>query len=566
MKPYQFAALTVGVFAVLAITSARAGEQPLPAGPDPAIPSPGEVQETIQQKPPQSPLPMEQAPEFERDVNPAATGPIGQAITVKRFVISGNDEVSDELLQAELAAWTGRELKLDRIFAAADQLTALYRELGYGLAQVTVPAQKISDGVVELQVIEGRIGAIRAEGNEDYSFEFIKERLAALEPGHIYRDSAMERSILLLNDLPGLRARAVIKPGEAFGTSDILLRVTEDPVEFSASVDNYGRDELGEIRLVADATFNNLAGIGDRLYTSILYSEDGLLKYGNVTYGFPTGANGSRMRVTANRADYEVGGDEIFELLGITGDNTTYRVDWSYPLVRSRSRNMVFTAGVQRFETESFIEGITLPNNSTELDLLELAFFMNGLNALSHSWSFSALLAGNGKSNESTAANPQTDAQQGKARFDGAYIIPFGANWQFTSRATYVYSNDPLVDSQKFSLGGPYSVRGYAPAELRGDEGAFLSLELRKYFFVGGYPIAGSVFVDGGTAENIPFEDTPIETDLEGEIASAGVGLLFSPDGGTVSGAIQYAQPIDTHTSLIGDDDGHAWATFTYRF
>ena len=69
---------------------------------------------------------------------------------------------------------------------------------GYGLAQVTVPAQKISDGIVELQIIEGRIGAIAVTGNEDYSFEFLKRRLELLTPGRVYTDVGMERGVLLL--------------------------------------------------------------------------------------------------------------------------------------------------------------------------------------------------------------------------------------------------------------------------------------------------------------------------------------------------------------------------------
>src|SRR5690606_29946346 len=140
-----------------------------------------------------------------------------------------------------------------------------------------------------------------------------------------------------------------------------------------------------------------------------------------------------------------------------------------------------------RFETQSFNEGFELPQNATELDLFEIGFFMNGLTDANNSWSFSAVLDGNGKSNESTAIDVQTDAQQAKLRLDGSYALPFGANWLLATRATVVYSGDPLTDSQKFSLGGPYSVRGYAPAELRGDQGEFLSLELRRYFFVGGY-------------------------------------------------------------------------------
>lgn len=530
----------------------------------PAV-TPGTVQDTIRQQAPQSPLPTETVPPLRADVNPAVVEPIGPAVQVDTFLLNGNAAISDEELLAHLAPWTGQQLTLDRIYAAADTLTAHYRKQGYGLAQVTVPAQKISDGSVELQIIEGRIGAISVSGNEDYSFEFLKRRLQPLTPGLIYTDRGMERSVLLLNDLPGLRARAVIKPGEEFGTSDILFRIEEDPASFSVNVDNYGREELGEIRVMADGQFNNPGGFGDRLYVAVLVSEEALLKYGNVTYDFPTGNNGSRMRLTANRADYEVGG-EIFEDLGIAGDNTTYRVDWSYPLLRSRFANMVFTVAGQRFETQSFNENFDIPQNETELDLLELGFFMNGLTGANHSWSFSALLDGNGKSNGETLAQARTDAQQAKLRLDGSYSLPLASNWLLASRATYVHSSDPLTDSQKFSLGGPYSVRGYAPAEVRGDEGAFLSLEIRRYFFVSGYPLAGSFYIDGGYAKNEAFADTPAGTDLDSELGSAGLGLLFSPDSGSYSGALLYAAPIDNHTSPNGDDDGHIWATFTYRF
>lgn len=536
------------------------------AGEQPAV-SPGTVQDTIRQQPPESPLPTEPVPPLLPDVDPAAVAPVGPAIRVNSFLITGNDAISDEALLAQLQPWLNRELTLNEVYAAADALTRHYRERGYGLAQVTVPAQKISDGIVELQVIEGRIGSISASGNEDYSFEFLQRRLQPLKPGLIYTDRGMERSVLLLNDLPGLSARAVIKPGQEFGSSDILFRIEEDPMQFSASTDNYGREELGEIRVLVDGQFNNPTGIGDRLYIGTLVSEDGLLKYGNITYGFPTGSNGSRLRITANRADYEVEG-EVFADLDITGDNTTYRVDWSYPLLRSRDANIVFTTAAQRFITESYQLDEAIAANATELDLLEFGLFMNGLTKFGDSWSASAIIDGNGKANESTAQLPQSDAQQAKLRLDASYGMPFGNNWLFATRGTYVYSPDPLVDSQKFSLGGPYSVRGYAPAELRGDEGAFLSLELRKYFFAGKYSLAATVFIDGGYAKNerLPGDVVSADADLEGEVGSAGAGVLLSPDGGTFSGALIFAAPIDNHTSPNNDDDGHAWATFTFRF
>lgn len=534
-----------------------------------AEPTPGTVQDVIEQEPPKTPLPMDVAPEFERDVDPEMRESTGPQVEVERFIITGNDSIDSETLQAALEPYVGKSLSLNDIYKAADLLTALYRDRGYGLANVVVPAQKISDGVIRLEVIEGRIGAISATGNSMYSFDFLKRRLTTLEAGTVYRSKEMERGVLLLNDLPGLTARAVIKPGEEYGSSDILFNITEDPAEFSGTVDNFGREGLGEIRLTATAAFNSLMTQGDRLNVTGLVSEGSALTYGNVAYGIPLGADGDRLRFTFNRADYDIDAGD-FALLGITGDNTTYRVDWSTPLVRTRDRNIVLTTGVQRFETESFVEGSPTPVNASELNLLEVAMFMSGVLQGGSSWSFSGILSGNGKSNDTSYEGSQpkivTDAQQAKIRLDGSYSLPFARRWLFLTRATAVYSADPLVDSQKFSLGGPYSVRGYFPAEQRGDRGGFLSLELRRYFLVKKYPLAAAAFIDAGKAGS---QLLPGESDYpsrEGELASAGLGLLFAPQGSRFTGSLSYAEPIDNHTSIAGDDDGHFWATFQVKF
>ncbi|MBW3567153.1 MAG: hypothetical protein KY410_04190, partial [Proteobacteria bacterium] len=132
----------------------------LHAGEQPASISPGTVQDTLRQQPPESPLPLDTAPPLRADVSPESTAPIGPAIPVTAFIFTGNDTFSDEVLAAQLEPWTNTELTLDAIYTAADALTLYYREQGYGLAQVTVPAQKINDGIVELRIIEGRIGSI----------------------------------------------------------------------------------------------------------------------------------------------------------------------------------------------------------------------------------------------------------------------------------------------------------------------------------------------------------------------------------------------------------------------
>ena len=50
------------------------------------------------------------------------------------------------------------ELTLTEVKKAADAVTAYYRNKGYPLAIAIVPTQRVDDGLVIVEVIEGRVG------------------------------------------------------------------------------------------------------------------------------------------------------------------------------------------------------------------------------------------------------------------------------------------------------------------------------------------------------------------------------------------------------------------------
>lgn len=526
------------------------------------------MQDTL--PPPPRPELSREAPAVERQAPPRREGAAAdRTVVVNSFEFTGNSVIPTAELQALVAGHIGKPLTLDDIFTLADDLTAHYHARGYGLASVTVPAQQVTDGSVRLEVVEGRIGKISVEGNRSYSFETINKFISDLQPGEVYKTAEMERAILTLNDLPGLKVRAVIKPGATFGTSDIVLRATEeDSSDYLASFDNYGREEIGELRLLGDANFNNLGGFGDRLNVSLLYAEDSLLTYGNLAYGLPLGGSGGRLRFTLNRADYEVS-EEALAGAGITGDNTNFRIDYTYPWVRTRSSNLILTTALTRTETETLVPGSPIPLNSTELNLLEAGLFWNTIFRNNSALSLSGLFSGNFKSREPTATDPQTDAQTGKLRMDVSYSLPFG-RWTLVGRGAAVYSPDPLVDTQRFSIGGPYSVRGYAPATVRGDSGGQVSVELQYSFSLWqGARGTASVFADAGRVSRYEVPAEPAG-DRSDSLASAGLGFGIASSS-WYSANIMWATPIDNHVDPFegtpGElEDSQVWVTFIGQF
>jgi hemolysin activation/secretion protein len=125
-------------------------------------------------------------------------------------------------------------------------------------------------------------------------------------------------------------------------------------------------------------------------------------------------------------------------------------------------------------------------------------------------------------------------------------------------RGEAVLSNDSLPDSNKYSLGGPASVRGFVSSQLRGDQGAMGSLEIRRGLSLAPADLLLRGFVDAGQVRyEIPLADGSRSDSL----ASAGVGITASFAGKYIID-LQWAAPID------GNDAGDGfsaplWVTFT---
>ena len=140
-------------------------------------------------------------------------------------------------------------MTLFEIYEVADTLTQYYRDHGYSVASVTVPAQKVGSGTVTLEVIEGRISALNIDGNRAYRQSFLARHVTGAAVGDVIAEKALERDLLLLNDLPGLSARAVVSPGAEYGDSNLTIRTEEKRFEAVTRLNNYGRTSIGEWKL-----------------------------------------------------------------------------------------------------------------------------------------------------------------------------------------------------------------------------------------------------------------------------------------------------------------------------
>jgi len=511
--------------------------------------TPGAVLDTLPgSKPVLPPTPAEVI--FPASRPGAAHDPSAPRFTVNAFTFVGATIYTQQQLKQLTERFIDLELNLYDLNRAADTVTRLYRETGYPIARAIIPAQKVENGIVRIEVIEGRISNVSIVGNNRYSEQLIASRISELSKNEIITLDRLERSLLLMNDLPGLSARATLAPGAEFGTTDMVIRAEETSIAGAVTFDNYGLEETGQLRIDAGIDFNNPLGIGDQLNIRAIKTEHELLSYGRIGYSLPLSSNGTRLSGSYSRVNYDIAG--VFAPLAISGEVTDSELMLTWPYVRSRSRNLIFGIGLRR--TEASQRTLGLPTSDTRIDLLNLTALGNWVHEDSALTNTTLTFSSNGKDNPN---GTRQDAQAAKLDFDINHLRAASKNWDFYLRTRWVFSTDTLADTEKFFLGGPGSVRGYRPSELRGDNGWLATIELRRQFVLSNTAGMINLFYDDGSAKAKGFSRYD-------SIRSAGIGASVFPHK-NLRANVEYAYPLSDRVSVDGKR-GRAWFTLGSSF
>lgn len=534
-----------------------------------AIPTPGAVQEQLKPRlsPPVSPAEAVRALEAPSAGLGVPAG--GPQVQVQRFEITGNTSIPTEVLHAIVAPYEGKSMTLLEVYDVADLLTRHYRTSGYTLASAFVPEQEVSSGVIRLEVIEGRLGEVRVEGAKRLRPGFVKWQLNELKPGEVVRDAPLTKEALLLNDLPGVEAQAVLLPGSEFGTSDLVVKARERWLDGSVGYDNYGRESIGESRLTGALGVNGLLGVGDRLDLSAVYAEADLLHYGRLAYSVPVSPWGTRAQVYYSSYDYAVDSKKLgpgFSVLDIDGEGDNFGLNLLHPVWRSAKKNLYVGLGYDR--TVTYQEETTFGSEFKQhIGVAALSALFDYVGSDRSYSTASASLRTNfqGNGRDPVLRTLENNAQAARLQVDLSHWRPVWRELSTLLRFSGVLTPDPLLDTEQFRLGGNASVRAYPSSELAGDEGFFASGELQHpvRMFPGLQGQVLKAFVDTGRV----YRKNHNLLGVEASESLSGVGVGYQALAfGRVTVDATLAYPIGQHESSDDDDGVRFWTGITANF
>ena len=430
-------------------------------------------------------------------VRPTITLPEGVTVQASAFRVTGATSYPVDTLTAMLQPWVGKRLDIAGLNEAAGVLTRYYQSRGHLLTYAYLPAQRVADGVVEIAVLEGKLDAVQIVTAQDVRLrdEVIQahtDRLAtsAEQPRPVLLPD-VERQMLLLNDIPGVAARAAFTPGSSTGGADMVVSVAEDePLGLRLELDNHGSRSTGETRAGAGLQLRDLFGWGDQTDLRALVSSRAGLVSGSLGVLVPVGGDGFRVGASVSRLSYELAG--AFRSLGASGNANTLGTEVSYPFIRSANTNLsVRLAGeYKRLRDEVQLIGRSFPKRNKTIDVA-VAFDRRdgwgGVSAARVTASMGSLSLLDDEQRAQDAAGLRTQRVYRKLGMQFVRQQQLGGPFSLVLRAAGQASGGNLDSSEKFSLSGPGAVRSYAPGEASVDQGGLLSVEARyAHDYVGG--------------------------------------------------------------------------------
>jgi hemolysin activation/secretion protein len=483
---------------------------------------------------------------------------------LKNVVLTPADEEKQLAIpEAELrdiwASYLGQEISLEDLLGVAAEITARYRNAGYVLSRAVVPAQEITDGTARIEVVQGYVEKItirradQASGEEVPLEQIVTGRRGIVEHARTkileskpLQAKVLERYMLLLNDLPGVEAQAVITGVETGGDegTELIIYWSEDRLGGSASIDNFGTRYLGPLQVQGSVAANNLLGLQDSAQLRGLVTPDlDELAYLGLSYGVPIWNEGTQAALNVSRTWTEPQQVGDLRNLESEGDSEFISLTVSHPFIRSRSMNLSGVTGFRLQNSETDYSGKTTYRDKVRavsaggtFDFVD-RFRGITLLGLDVAQGLDVLGATDESDSDELPGPTRLDADPEFTRFAFSFIRDqdlsgaIGEGWSVRLAALGQYSLDPLAPSEQFGVGGDFIGRGYGPYEIAGDHGVASTLQLQygrpwTLGFLRDYveSYQAYTFLDGGITELKGGDDANGGDDRD-ELVSAGVGV-----------------------------------------
>ncbi len=533
---------------------------------------------------------------------PGAAHAEDERFDIQRFEVSGNTLLTPSLVTAIVTPFAGGGRVFGDIQRALEALENAYITLGYSTVQVYVPEQMLNQGVVHLQVSEGKIGRITVASNRWFGEANILASLPALRLGQAPNMRRIADNIQLANENPVKKLDVTLGVAEEEGKIDAKVSVVaERPEMFNLSVDNTGTPSTGHYRVglaFQEANLANRDQVASLAYTTAPDApSDTRTAIYSLAYRLPIYSLGDSIDLlygnsSANTPTVQATG------FNLAGKGEVVSLHWNHYFSRRGENTSKLIAGFDYKHMNSTCEvngqPVSYDPSASGLISTCIPYTLRPL-SLTYAWQrqspgkYFDYRVGVLRNAPLGAAYPYTTSANTtawdrysfvsvpsgrptpdafsyyKASFNMMAALP--GDWSVRAAFTGQYSTTPLPSPEQLGIAGSTAVRGFDERVIAGDKGYFVNLEaygpeLSKFAGIPG-SLRGVVFYDFGGVYNEAAQGIPYSFG-QAELASLGAGLRYGLSK-NASIKLDVARVLDAGPAASGEHPGNWRAHFSLQ-
>jgi len=458
--------------------------------------------------------------EIGRGYDPGSPRGEDSAEQIGAVIIRGNEAIDGARYQEIVEGFFGQPRTDEVLSELTNELAELARESGYPYVRAELSRDALERGFVQIDLDEGRVDAVEIDGYQNAHALRVLNKLV----GGPVRKSQLERSLLLVSDIPAVRLRGA-KLRRRDGQSILVVKLSRIGTSGRLDGDNYGTESFGPLRLRLSGQSHASFTSGDTARASVRINPVDVeeLFFFSGSYGTQVGTGGTFASASASIGRTAPGG--ALEGSDISGDSVRLRVSVSQPIIRSKAVSLWAEASgnylsIDQDDLDTMLRDDTIVTASLGLRA-QIPFAGGRLRGgATHVRGLGIL--GATRLGDPNASRFDGDGVFSKVEFWADARIPVAERLQLYLAANGQIADRPLLASEELSLGGAYRTRGYDFSEVLGDEGVYGLAELRYSLATTHLPadfLQLYAFIDGGYVSDID------GTGSEGSLFSAGPGV-----------------------------------------
>jgi hemolysin activation/secretion protein len=488
---------------------------------------------------------------------------------LKRMIIKGSTIYGKRKFSRLFRKYLDQRVNLEQIYIIAQEITNMYRTDGYILSKAVVPPQKIDEGMVQIDVIEGFVDRVDIQGEVLGPRKLLNEYRKSLLRSQPLKARDLERYLLLVDDLPGVSVKSILTPSKfKQGATSLTLILDNKGYDGSFGADNRGTKFNGPVQInagiSANALFKNYERIG---FQSVVASNTDELKFFSISYEQPISSEGTKLFFSASISDSEPG--SALKSFEVAGESKTFTLKLAHPFFRSRSENLNGFVGFTNRDSETEILGeldsedrLRIVNLGVSYDFVDK---YRGINLVSFNLSKGFDIFDSTKTGSTKLTRPTGHSNFTKFNGEMLRLQQLAPSWMLLGAFSWQYSFEKLLASEEFGVGGPQFGKAYDSSEITGDQGIAFKLELQKAF----QPkkkylrdLQAYTFFDYGKVWNRIETATGSKTQ---ELDSLGLGVRFNITD-VLSGYMEWSKPLNRKVASEGNKEGRAFFSLSAKF